>query len=176
MKTTGFSRVSKDLIIKELEKEIKPGPTMFVAEHGSLSATALDKLRKQLRGSNSRYFVVKNSLGRIALEKANLKPLADAIKGGSGIAFSGGDVVQSSKILVDFSKENAEFKIQQAVMNGSVLTLDQIKHLASLPSREVLLARVLGGMMAPVQNFVGVLSGTIRQIVTVLDAVAKKKK
>lgn len=176
MKTTGYSRVSKDLIIKELDKEIKSRPMIFVAEHGTLSAPALDKLRARLRPTNTRYFVVKNSLGRRALEKANLKPLADAIKGSAGLALSSGDAAASSKALMDFAKENDQFKVQQAVMNGSMLTLDQIKTLASLPSREVLLARALGGMMAPIQNFAGVLSGTLRQIVTVLDAVAKKKQ
>ena len=60
-------------------------------------------------------------------------------------------------------------------MNGQVMGMDQIKTLASLPSREVLLARVLGGMQTPVSRFVGVLAGTLRKMVTVLDAIAKKK-
>jgi large subunit ribosomal protein L10 len=97
------------------------------------------------------------------------------MEGACGIAFSGGDPVLSSKILVDFSKENEGFKIQTGFMNGAMMGVDQIKVLASLPSREVLIAKVVGTIQAPLARFVGVLSGTVKRVVTVLDAIAKKK-
>lgn len=176
MKATGLSRVSKDLIVSEIEKELKSRPSFFIAQHGSIAAASLDKLRARLRSANSRYMVVKNSLGRRALEKSKLKELSGSIEGGSGIAFSSGDPAVSSKILVEFAKANEQFKIRQGYMNGAVLSVEQVNKLASLPSREVLLSRSFGAMMAPVQNFVSVLSGTVRKIVTVLDAIAKSKK
>ena len=175
MKTTGFSRVSKDLIIAEVEKEIRERSVFFVARHDTVSAAGLDKLRTKLRQSNTRYLVVKKSLGKKALEKANLKNISDVMEGACGIAFSGGDPVLSSKILVDFSKENEGFKIQTGFMNGAMMGVDQIKVLASLPSREVLIAKVVGTIQAPLARFVGVLSGTVKRVVTVLDAIAKKK-
>lgn len=176
MKTTGLSRVSKDLIIAEIERELDQRSTLFVANHGSLAASKLDSLRAKLRGANTRYLVVKNSLGRRALDKKGLTGLSAFMSGACGIVFSGDDVIQPSKILVDFAKENEQFKIQQGYMNGQAITADQVKALANLPSREVLLSRLLGGMQSPVQRFVSVLSGTIRQVVTVLDAIAKKKQ
>jgi large subunit ribosomal protein L10 len=175
MKTTGFSRVSKDIVIKELEKELKARPSFFIAQHGTISATALDKLRAKLRQTNTRYFVVKNSLGKKALEKANLKQFSDSLSGSCGIAFTSGDIVASSKALVDFSKENETFKIQNAYFNGEMVGVDKVKVLASLPSKEVLIARVVGGIQTPISRFVGVLSGTLRSVVTALDAIAKKK-
>ncbi len=175
MKTTGFSRVSKELIIKEIERELGSRPMFFVAQHGTTPANSLDKLRTRLRSVNSRYLVVKTSLGKRALDKAKLQQLSNYLNGACGFAFSSGDPVQSSKVLVEFAKENESFKIQTAFMNGEVIGLDRIKTLASLPSREVLIARALGGMQAPLSRFVGVLSGTVRKIVTVLDAIAKKK-
>jgi large subunit ribosomal protein L10 len=175
MKTTGLSRVSKDLIIKEIEKELKSRPTFFVTQHGTVSATTLDKLRAKLRLSNSRYLAVKGSLGRKALQNSDLKEVSEKLEGACGITFTSGDIVLSSKALVDFAKENEGFKIQTGYMNGQVVSADQIKTLASLPSKEVLLARVVGGMQAPISRFVGVLSGTVRKVVTVLDAIAKKK-
>ena len=175
MKATGFSRVSKDKLIGEIEKELKTRSTFFVAQHGTVSATALDRLRARLRQSDTRYLVVKNSLGKKAFDRSNMKQVGETLKGSCGIAFTSGDIVASSKTLVDFAKENETFKIQMAYLNGELVGADKVKVLASLPSREVLIAKVLGGMQAPISNFVGVLSGTIRKIVTVLDAVAKKK-
>ncbi len=175
MKVTGFSRVSKDLTIAQIEKELKDRPFLCITQHGTLSAPNMDALRTKLRASNSRYFVVKNSLGRIALERANLKSVADGLTGACGIVFSSGDPAQSSKTLIDFAKNNETFKIQSGYMNGNVISTAQIKILAELPSREVLLGKIAGGMQAPISRFVGVLAGTMRKMVTVLDAIAKKK-
>ena len=175
MKTTGLSRVSKDLIIAEIEKELRSRPTFFVAQHGMVSAPLLDQLRAKLRSAGSRYFVVKNRLAKKALEKAKLEGLTESFAGSCGIAFSGGDPVQPSKILVEFQKANEVFKIQKGFVNGVVIGIDQIRVLASLPSREVLLAKMVGGIQAPISKFVNVLAGTVRKVVTVIDAVAKKK-
>jgi len=175
MKTTGFSRVSKELIIAELEKEIKKRPTFFIANHGTVPADKMDKLRAKLRLSQSRYFVVKNTLGQKAFERAKLKEFSEFIHGACGISFTSGDPVLSSKTLMDFSKENESFKVQAGCLNGQVVGLDQIKILASLPSREVLLSKVLGTMQAPIAGFVSVLAGTLRKFVNVVDAIQKKK-
>ena len=177
MKATGYSRVSKDLIIKELEREFKDKSCFFIAQHGTISATTIDSLRAKLRTANTRYFVAKKSLFRKALDRANIKALPeDGLEGGIGFAFASKDVVAPSKVLVDFAKDNETFKIQNGFMNGQLMSVNEIKVLASLPSREVLLARVAGGMKAPISNFVNVLAGTVRKVVTVLDAIAKKKQ
>ena len=175
MKATGFSRVSKNLIIDEITREIKSKPVFFVADHSGLSASSLDKLRAKLRAAKARYVVVKNSLGRKAFEKAALGEIGGSLKGSTGIAFTSGDPVVSSKALMEFAKENESFKLQTGFVNGQVIGADQIKVLANLPSREVLIARVVGGIQAPLSRLVGVLAGTMRKAVTVLDAIARKK-
>ena len=175
MKTTGFSRVSKESIIAEIEKEIKKRPTFFVARHDSVPGEKIDKLRAKLRASETRYLVVKNTLGQKAFERAKLKDVSRHIQGACGIAFTGGDPVLSSKTLMDFSKENETFKVQMGFLNGQLVGLEQIKILAMLPSREVMLARVAGTLQAPILGFVQVLAGTLRKVVTALDAIAKKK-
>ena len=175
MKASGLSRVSKDLIIKEVEKELKGHPIFFVTQHAAVSGTSMDKLRAKLRKTNARYLVVKNSLGKKAFEKANLKQFSESFTGACGITFTAGDPVAPCKILVDFAKENEAFKIQTGYLNGQVVSLNDIKALASLPSREVLLARVVGGIQAPISGFVQVLAGTLRKMVTVLDAIAKQR-
>ena len=175
MKTAGFSRVSKEKLIGEIKNELESHPTFFIAQHGTTPATALDRLRAKLRSSHMRYLVVKNSLASKAFERAKMKELGEGLNGSCGIAFSSGDVVASSKALVEFSKENEGFKIQSAFFSGEVVGVDQVKLLASLPSKEVLIAKVVGGIRAPLSRFVGLLAGTIRKIITVLDAAAKKK-
>ena len=175
MKTTGFSRVSKDLIIKEIEKELKKGEPFFVVRHDTVPAAAIDKLRAKLRGAKTRYLVVKNTLGQKAFERAKLTEVGGHIQGACGIAFTSGDVVNSSKALMEFAKENEKFKVQAGYMSGKIMTSDQVKVLASLPSREVLLSKVLGGMQAPISGFVNVLAGTLRKLVNVIDAIQKKK-
>ncbi|PIU39851.1 MAG: 50S ribosomal protein L10 [Candidatus Omnitrophica bacterium CG07_land_8_20_14_0_80_50_8] len=175
MKETGFSRVSKNLIITQIEKELDSRPAFFITQHTGVSASSLDKLRVKLRGANSRYLVVKNSLGRRALDRGKFASLIKHVTGACGIAFSSGDPVLSSKILMDFSRENAGFKVQSGFIDGAPIGVDEVKQLANLPAKNVLVSQVIGGVQAPLSRFVGVLSGTLRKIVTVLDAIAKKK-
>ena len=175
MKTTGFSRVSKESIITEIEKELKKRPTFFVARHDAVPADKIDKLRAKLRASQTRYLVVKNTLGQKAFERAKLKDVSQHIQSACGIAFTGGDPGLSSKTLMDFSKENETFKVQMGFLNGQLVGLEQVKVLAMLPSREVMLARVAGTLQAPISGFVQVLAGTLRKVVAALDAIAKKK-
>jgi large subunit ribosomal protein L10 len=175
MKTTGLSRISKERMIEEIEKELKNRETFFIARHDAVPAANIDKLRAKLRGARTRYLVVKNTLGRKALERANLKDLAQHIQGACGLAFSSGDATSSSKALMDFAKENESFKVQIALMHGQVLSADRVRDLSNLPSREVLLSRVVGGIQAPISGFVGVLAGTLRKLVNVVDALHKKR-
>ncbi|MBI4353428.1 MAG: 50S ribosomal protein L10, partial [Candidatus Omnitrophica bacterium] len=140
MKVTGFSRTAKDLAIREMEKEVKEHTAFFIARHeGGVSAFSLDKLRAKLR-PHSRYLVVKNSLARRVLSQARLTLLAESLNGTCGMTLTQGDPVAPCRILVDFAKENQNFKIQGAYVNGSVLLPDEIRVLAALPPREVLLA------------------------------------
>ena len=167
--------MSKESIIAEIEKELKARPIFFVARHDAVPADKIDKLRAKLRASKSRYFVMKNTLGQRAFERAKLKEMAAYIQGACGVAFSSGDPAVSSKVLMEFAKENESFKVQAGWLSGRLASADQVKVLAMLPSREVMLAKVFGTMQAPIAGFVGVLAGTLRKVVTALDAIAKKK-
>lgn len=175
MKTTGYSRVSKEKIITEIEKELKARPVFFVVQHAAVSATALDGLRAKLRKAGTRYLAVKGSLGRKAFERAKMTEFTESLDGACGVAFSGSDPVAPSKVLVDFAKANEKFKIQSGFLNGKMMGADQVKALASLPPREVLLSKVVGGIKTPITKIVHVFAGMPRKLVNVLDAVAKKK-
>ena len=176
MKETGFSRVSKNLIIEQIEKELKVSPTFFITQHTSVPAVSLDKLRAKLRTTSSRYVVVKNSLGRRALQKDKFSNLAELMTGACGIAFSSGDPVLSSKILMDFAKQNEGFKVQSGFIDGAVIGADQVKTLASLPTREALLGQVASVLQAPIRGLAVVLNASIRSLAVVLNAVSQKKE
>lgn len=175
MKTTGFSRISKEKIITEIENELKSRPVFFVVQHAKVSATALDGLRAKLRKAGTRYLAIKGSLGRKAFERAKLEQFTESLEGACGVAFSGTDPVAPSKVLVDFAKTNEAFKIRSGYLNGQLMGADQVKALASLPSREVLLSRVVGGIKTPITKIVHVFAGMPRKLVNVLDAIGKKK-
>jgi large subunit ribosomal protein L10 len=93
-----------------------------------------------------------------------------------GVSFSGKDIVATAKVLVNFSKANNKFVIKGAVVDGKVMTLDEVKALASLPSREVLLSQVVGGIKSPITGFVNTLGGILRKFVYAVDAIKTKKQ
>ena len=103
------------------------------------------------------------------------KKLMDGVVGPTLVTFAYGDVAASAKVMAKFAKDNEAFKLKESLMGTKFLNVSQIEELAVLPSREVLLAKLLATMNAPVQNFVGVLAAVPRSLVTVLAAIEKKK-
>ena len=176
MKTTGLSRVSKESIIADIEKEIKKRPAFFITRHDSVPAEKIDKLRAKLRASQTRYLVVKNTLGQKAFERSKLKEMSEHVRGACGIAFTSGDPALSSKTLMEFSKENENFKVQAGFLNGQLVGAEQVRVLASLPSKEVLLGKVAGALQAPIRHLAVVLNASIRSLAVVLNAISKKKE
>ena len=111
-----------------------------------------------------------------AVLKSNFKEASEKLQGACGITFTSGDIALSSKTLVEFAKANEGFKIQTGVMNGQIMSADQIRVLANLPSRTVLLGQVAGVLQAPIRNLAVVLNASIRSLAVVLNAVSQKKE
>jgi large subunit ribosomal protein L10 len=120
--------------------------------------------------------VVKNSILNVVLDQLKIESMKDLVDGGVGVSLSGDDVIATTKVLVNFSKTHEKFQIKGAYIDGKLMGPDKIKEIASLPSREVLLARMVGGMKAPITGFVMVLGGVIRKFVYAIDAVKQKKE
>ena len=104
-----------------------------------------------------------------------VETLDSYLEGPTGIAF-GADEVSCAKVLSDFAREFEKPTVKAAYVAGHVYGPDGVKKLAQLPPREVLLAQFIGGLRSPMQGFVGVLAGSLRQIVGVMDAIGKKKQ
>ena len=166
-------KVAKIAEVKELLTNAK---CTILVDYCGMTVAQDTKLRRAMRQAGVKYSVVKNTFIRIAAQEAGVEGLESYLEKNTALASSPEDPVVVAKILMDFAKENKVMTIKAGVLDGKVISADDIKALASLPSREVLLAKMLGSMMSPISGLANVLQGTIRNFVYVLDAVRKEKE
>ena len=175
MEKQGYGKLTKERMIKELISDIKERPNFFITNYMGSSVSDLDNVRKSLRPCSSTYFVVKNSILNVVLDQLKIEDAKSLVDGGVGVSLSGDDIIATTKALVNFSKTHEKFKIKGGYVDGKLISTEKIKEMAALPSKEVLLAQVVGGIKAPITGFVMVLSGIIRKFVYVVDAIKIKK-
>lgn len=164
---------AKVAAIKELLTNSK---CTILVDYCGLTVAQDTKLRRSLREAGITYNVVKNSFVSIAAKEAGIEGLDCFLEKNTAIAVAPVDPVAVAKILSDFAKESKIMTIKAGVLDGKVISAEDIKELAGLPSREVLLAKMLGSMMSPISGLANVLQGTIRNFVYVLEAVRKEKE
>jgi large subunit ribosomal protein L10 len=161
----------KEKIVKGLEEVFGKATIGVVTEYRGLKTPELNELRRKLKESNAEYKVVKNSLAQIAAKNTGLAHLENTFKGPVGVAFGYGDATKTAKIVADYLRvSKSALKIQWGFLEDRVLTARELDTLAKLPSREVLLARVIGGMQGPVYGIVNVLAAPMRGLMQVLQA------
>ena len=175
-KETKFGKICKERMLEEMASRFKDHPNFFITSYMGLSAYELELLRRGMKKTASTYFVVKNSALRIVFGKISLNEAAPQVEGGVGISLSGQDIISSCKALVNFTKEHDKFKVKCGVFDGKIMPYERIRELASISSKEMLLARVVGGIKSPITGFVNVLTGTLRKFVYVVDAIKRKKR
>ena len=171
-----MDRRTKEQVAAELHEKLKDFKLAVLTGYSGMDVGKMTALRVALRKSNAELRVVKNSLLTIAARETEFCTLEEHFRGPLAVAIVHGDVVETSKALVDFAKKNANLEIKAAVMNGKFLTREQLMVLAELPSREVLLGKLLSLMVGVQTSFVNVLSGVPRNFVQVLDAYREKKE
>lgn len=166
----------KQKTVKELEKKLDGANHFFVTSFTHVKAKELEGLRNRLQSSSSSYVIVKNSLFRKALEKKGVDQFTGIEpKGTLGVGLIGTDPVAPSKAFVEFAKGHETFVLEGGMLDGKFITKESIRELASLPPKEVLLAKALGGMKSPINRLVYSLNGLISKFVIALNEVAKKK-
>ncbi|MBM7622360.1 large subunit ribosomal protein L10 [Bacillus tianshenii] len=153
----------KKEIVGEIADKFKGSVSTIVVDYRGLNVSEVTELRKQLREAGVEFKVYKNSLTRRAAEAAELAGLNDALTGPNAIAFSTEDVVAPAKILNDFAKKHEALEIKAGVIEGNVATVEQVKALAELPSREGLLSMLLSVLQAPIRNFALVTKAVAEQ-------------
>lgn len=170
-----LARFCKESMVDEIVSQFKDHPNFIITSYMGSSVADLEALRKNLKKASSDYLVVKNSILKVVFDKLKLENEASRIESGMGIGFSGDDIISTCKVMVNFSKDHDKFKIKGAVVDGKVLEPEKVKILAMLPSKEVLLAQVVGGIKSPITGFVNTLSAVLRKFVYVVDAIKVSK-
>ncbi|MCO5969548.1 MULTISPECIES: 50S ribosomal protein L10 [Actinoallomurus] len=171
-----MARADKAAAVAELKSEFESSSGAVLTEYRGLTVAQLSELRRSL-GENARFAVVKNTLTKIAAREAGVtEELEQLLQGPSAIAFVKGDVVEAAKGLRDFAKANPNLVIKGGVVDGKPMTSEDITTLASLESREVLLAKLAGAMKASMGNAAALFNALPTKAAQLAEALRVKRE
>ncbi|MDG5788128.1 50S ribosomal protein L10 [Evansella sp. AB-P1] len=142
----------KKQVVEEITTKLQESQSTIVVDYRGLNVAEVTELRKQLREAGVDFKVYKNTMTRRATEKAGLSDLNENLVGPTAIAFSNEDVIAPAKVLAGFAKKHDALEIKAGVIEGRVVSVDEVKAIAELPSREGLLSMLLSVLQAPVRN------------------------
>ena len=166
----------KKELVAGLNARLAETQIVLLVDYKGLDVEAMTALRVELRKEGASMEVVKNTLLSMAAKGTDVSVIDDAFKGPNAIITSKDDAVAPAKVLVKFAKDNKKLEIKAAAMNGKVLSMDEIEALATMPSREVMLATVLSAMNAVPTSMVRVLSGVPTAFLHVVNAIKEQKE
>jgi large subunit ribosomal protein L10 len=171
-----LNKTNKQELVVDMHDKLKRAKAVFLADFRGMNVGKATSLRNELRAAAVEYKVFKNTLLDLASKETDAECLSSFYAGPTAVAISYDDPVGAAKVLAKFAKDpQGAFVLKAAALSGKLLTPAQIQALADLPSREVLIAKMLGSMQAPATNFVGVLAALPGSLVRVLDAIRAQK-
>ena len=144
---------TKSVQVQEIAAKFEAAASVVVVDYRGLTVSQVTELRKQLREAGVEFKVYKNTLTRRAAETAGVEAINEFLTGPNAIAFSNEDVVAPAKIINEFAKKNEALEIKAGIIEGTIASVEDVKALAELPSREGLLSMLLSVLQAPVRNF-----------------------
>lgn len=166
----------KQELVTEMHERLTRAKAVFLADFRGMNVGKATTLRNELRAASVEYKVFKNTLFDLAAKDTDIECISPFLTGPTAVAISYDDPASAAKVLSKFAKDpQGKFVLKAAALSGKLLDPKQIQALADLPSREVLIAKMLGSMQAPATNFVGVLAALPGSLVRVLDAIRAKK-
>ena len=165
----------KVAVVDAIIAALKSAETYYLVDFRGLSVAEAMDLRGRLRQSGATLTVVKNTLARRAAAEVGLQGLETLLQGPTAITFCADDPVAPAKTLQGFIKEKKKLAIKGGYMQHRVLAAAQVEQLASLPTREELIAKVVGGIAAPLYGLANVLTGPVRGLVVALDQIREQK-
>lgn len=168
-----ITRERKEELVEEYRQQLGRSQGFILTDYRGLRVPQLEQLRRSARDKGSAVQIVKNRLLKIALEEAGLTVPDEWLVGPTAVAFCYDELPPAAQAVTDFAKD-APLEVKGGVVDAAILSSEQIKELASLPSREVLLAQVLGTINAPATQIAGVVASGIRQVLNVLQAYVDK--
>jgi large subunit ribosomal protein L10 len=162
--------------VERLRKDLDKAPHLFVAGFEKLTVAQDFELRKSVRGAGGRYRVIKNNLAAKATEGTPAEPLMKGLAGMTSIAYTQGDPVALAKALTTYAKANPSLTFKAGMVEGRAIEVRSIQELASMPSREELLAKVLFLIQAPAQRLAVAINALGRNLAVVIDQGVKENK
>ena len=163
-------------LVNEIKEKIENSQSIVFVDNKGMTVEQVTELRKQLRENGVDYKVYKNTMLKRAFDALGYEDVKEHLVGPSAVAFGLEDAVQPAKILVDFAKDNDRIEIKAGFLDGKAVDVAAVETLAKLPSREVLIAQLLGGLNAPIQGLATVLSANIKGLAVALDQIREKKE
>ena len=160
-----FVLEQKQAVVSEIREKIESSGSLVLVDYRGLTVEEVTDLRKKYREAGVQYKVYKNTMMKIAFKELGFEDFNQYLQGPSAVAFSTEDVTAAARITNEFAKNNEKLVIKAGILEGKLLDAQEVKAVANIPSREVLIAKLLGSFKAPVSNFV-----------YMLDALRKKKE
>lgn len=166
----------KQAIVENLAEKLKGSCAGVFVDYSGTNVATDTQMRRAMREAGVEYSVIKNTLTRMAANKVGFEELDPFLNGPTALAVSKTDPVAAAKILCDYAKKpDSKMEIKIGFVEGKLISAEEVKALAELPSKEVLVAQVLGTMIAPISGLANVLNANIRGLAVALNAIAEKK-
>jgi len=170
-----MARPEKVNEVQAIAERIEKAQSMVLADYSGLTVDQMTQFRRNCRAQAVECRVVKNRLARIAADKAGAAVLKDLLKGPTAIVFGAESQVDPAKIVVEFAKDNEKMQVKGGWVDGQSLSAAQVEALSRIPSREELLAKMMGSINSPARGLACTLNGVVAALARVIDAAAKEK-
>lgn len=171
-----LSRGQKEELVSRYEGSFSTARHAFLLSFSGVSVPQITDLRSRIRAGGGHYEVVKNRLALLAVKGTAMEELAEQFQGPTAVAYSADDAVALAKLLTDFAKEVPAIEFKGGLVEGRPVEAEEIKAIATLPSREALVAKLLFLLQSPVSRFVQALGAIPRQLVIALDQIGQQKE
>lgn len=171
-----YTLKKKEAVVDSIKEKLEASQSVVLIDYRGLTVAEVTELRNQMREAGVEYQVLKNTMIKRAAEKAGIEGLDPILEGPTAVAFGINDPVAPAKILTKFAKDTKKITIKGGVIAGNAIDVAAVENLAKLPSKEELIAKMLGSLNAPITGLVMVLSGVTSKFVRTLEAIRVQKE
>lgn len=171
-----MARPEKEAAVAQMVEIFEKSKGVFLTDFQGLNVEKMSDLRQKCREASVGYLIVKNTLARLAVQQVGWDDMLEHLQGPSAIAYSFDDPSAPARVIGEFAKKEEKPVFKVSFFEGVFYGPDKMKAIATLPSKDVLLAKLMGGLNGPIQGFVGSLQGLLSKLVMTVDAVRQSKE